>query len=88
MNEWTEWEQPWSGDGCFREYEPMTAPPFPGQVIALRQVSRPYLPTFAPWWAGLIVASVEDRIVRFKNAPRLAASLDQYPIDTHWAVRP
>lgn len=87
MSAWTEWEQPWTrATGRLSEYEPMTEPPTPGMTVAVRSRAKPYLPTFAPWWAGLVVASVERDEVRFQNAPRFTASLTDYPLATHWAA--
>lgn len=83
---WTEWEQPWTrADGRIPGYVP--APTIePGMTVALRQRTKPYLPTFAPWWAGLVVAAVEDGVVAFENE-RIRASLDEYPMATHWAAQ-
>lgn len=83
---WVKWEQPWTrGGGHVSGYQRMTRVPRPGDVVALRQPSRPYLPTFAPWWIGLTVESVGIEGVTFVGKT-LVARLDQYPVTTHWAL--
>jgi hypothetical protein len=88
MNVWSEWEHPWTrAGGLTAGYEPLTELPKPGQVVALRQCSCPYLPTFAPWWSGLIVESADTENVSFSNSG-LVASFGNYPLTTHWAIHP
>lgn len=86
MGGWTTWERPWTrSGGVAAGYDRLRRPPAPGDVVALRQPSRPYLPTFAPWWIGLTVDDVTIDGVSFVGQT-LTARLDKYPITTHWAI--
>ena len=87
---WTEWEQPWTRTtGPLADYEPITDEPELGQMVAIRQTARPYLPTFAPWWTGLYWFGRDgDTVtVQTENHEIRDVDLAERPMATHWAVR-
>ncbi len=90
----TEWETPWTrASGALPEYGPVSDRPHlfdpESYTFAVRQSSRPYLPTFAPWWVGLTLIEVKDGsawvLPHDKDIP-IELDLVSQPWGTHWAV--
>ncbi len=92
MNRWTEWEQPRTSQyrrSRDMSYQPIIRPLTSGDVVAVRQVARPYLPTFAPWWLGLVVKSVDadSALLRREDGTTIRYDFATRPLHTHWALR-
>ncbi len=91
---WTEWESPWTrSSGALPGYGPVSDRPHlfdaESYTFAVRQSSRPYLPTFAPWWAGLSLIEVKDGsawVLPPDNDRPIELDLASHPWETHWAA--